>query len=141
MYFEFFTRFASATFVSPSPKEIDWYPCEQYRQTDRAVGRILIDGAGGDKPLCRDEQKDHKVADLQRIARSFQDIVSSRTILSKRKQAGRGEAEENRINRDDVVENLLVLAGCGNHNRKHTLKSHRYDRNSRARMKPPDALK
>src|SRR5205809_5405031 len=71
MYSDRFTRFASATFVSPSPKEIDRYPGEQYADSNQAVSRIFVDRAGGDQPLRRDEQNDDHRAYFERVAHSF----------------------------------------------------------------------
>src|SRR5437762_10946245 len=71
MYSDRFTSFASTTLVSPSPKEINRYPGEQYADSNQAVSRIFVDRTGGYQPLRRDEQNDDHCAYFERVAHSF----------------------------------------------------------------------
>src|SRR6266404_1565303 len=85
MYSDRFTRFASVTLVSPSPKEIDRYPGEQYADSNQAVPWIFVDRAGGDQPFRRDEQNDVHRAYFERVAHSFGVLIREPPTFAKPK--------------------------------------------------------
>src|SRR6266404_3033313 len=108
MYSDDFTRFGSATLAPPLPKEVNRYPCEQDSNADRAVPRIFVDRARSDQPFRRDEQNYYCRVDSKRGTGSLDVSVCARCFSPKTKQAHGGHAEEQRINRDHIVEYLFV---------------------------------
>src|SRR6266852_9402953 len=85
MYSDRFTSLASATLVSPSPKEIDRYPGDQYCHSDQAVPWGLVNRAGRDQPLRRDEQNDDYCAYFERVAHSFGVLIREPPTFAKPK--------------------------------------------------------
>ena len=60
----------------------------------------------------------------------------ARTDLAKDKKRNRGQSEPDKINRDDVVQNLFVPSGERDHDREHALQSNCYHGHARARIEP-----
>src|ERR1051325_6252622 len=57
-----------------------------------------------------------------------------RFSFAKHENTARGQAEKDRIDRDDVVENSFVSSGESNNDRQQSLQSNRYDRRTRLWM-------
>src|SRR6185369_15442383 len=129
MYRDAFTRLGLFTLASRFPKIVDGDSGGKDHHANQAVPRVLVDRARRDKPFRDDEQQDDDGIDSPRVTSRFVRIASP-----KRKQTRGRESEENRINRDNIIQYLFIPAGHRDDNRKRALKSDRNRRDAAAWM-------
>lgn len=112
----------------PSPEKIDGNSRHNYQQTDGTVGRVFVNSAddnqetGEDKERGRQRMAGNRKARIRRI---------NTCAAAKDKYGGCRQTEKYKVNRDDVVEYLFVLAGKRNHYGKCALQCYRHDGHAR----------
>ena len=122
--------------VPPIPEKIDGNTGCKDSHSDERVARIFLDGVGGDEPGHGDEDERR-----QRMARHAKagDGAATGIAAAKRENARGGQAEENKIHGDDVIQDLLIFSGERDNNGENGLQQNRDDWGAVPRIEPCDA--
>src|SRR5262249_2372205 len=131
----------------PSPEEINRNPSQYHYQTDYGVGQILIYRVGNHYPAHRDKQNGRNRVPGYPIAAAAVGLGSKSRWRSpwsdgvriigaipgvpfpEYENAGCGQTKEDEVNRNHVVQYLIVPSRKGNHDRQNPLQDYGNDRN------------
>src|SRR5581483_1408960 len=101
------------------PKEIDGQPQDKKQHSDQGIRGIFPDRSRNDEPADRDKDDGRERVAWSTVSRT----ARRQTALAppEDEQATCGNAEEKKIHRDHIIEDLFISARQGHHCRPHAL--------------------